>query len=338
MVADTTVKVSVLMITFNHERFVEQAVESVLEQEVSFPYELVIGEDCSTDNTRQILMKLQRRYPDKIRLLLPESNLGMHRNLEATLQACVGTYVALLEGDDYWTSRHKLQRQVQFLDAHPECAICFHAVDTQRDAGTEYAVQPAHRFEAGHFASLDELLIENFIPTCSVMFRRGLVTEFPEWVFRLQMADWPLHVLNALHGKIGYLDESMATYRVHSGGAWSQGRRMKRYAANALFYQQIEGLLEPRHQTIVRSMRSKKLFALASEYAKQGQRKPALAYIWQGWKAYPFNPRVSTLDLLKLGAKILAPDMCRRASNKSVEKRKTPMLGRLSRSRSYPRA
>src|SRR5438132_1821213 len=101
-------KLSVMMITYNHERFIAQALDSILAQRVNFDYEIVIGEDCSTDGTRDILMDFHRRYPDRIVLLLRDHNLGVMRNFEATLGACRGRYLALLEVDDYWTSENKL--------------------------------------------------------------------------------------------------------------------------------------------------------------------------------------------------------------------------------------
>ena len=90
------IKASVLMVTYNHQEFIAQALDSVLMQEVDFEYEIIIGEDCSTDNTRQIVIDYQRKYPDKIRLLLPEVNLGAHENFIATYKACNGKYIALL--------------------------------------------------------------------------------------------------------------------------------------------------------------------------------------------------------------------------------------------------
>ena len=122
------VKVSVAMITYNHERFIAQAIESVLMQQTDFAVELVIGEDCSTDGTREIVRAYGERYPERVHPLLHEHNLGLkgHNNFVATLKACRGQYIALLEGDDYWTDPHKLQKQVDFLDGHPEYVGCFH--------------------------------------------------------------------------------------------------------------------------------------------------------------------------------------------------------------------
>src|SRR3954467_10474897 len=118
-------KVSVAMITYNHEAFIAQAVESVMMQETGFPYELVISDDCSSDRTRQLAREFQRRYPDRIRLLLPETNLGMMNNFVQTLRACTGDYIALLEGDDYWLDAAKLEKQARLLDAPPEFPACF---------------------------------------------------------------------------------------------------------------------------------------------------------------------------------------------------------------------
>src|SRR5690349_6525722 len=116
---ETPVKVSVAMISYNHERFIAQAIESVLSQRVKFPYEIVIGDDHSTDATPSIIADFHRRYPDKIVPFLREKNLGMAPNFMQILASCGGQYVALLEGDDFWTSKDKLQRQVDFLDANP---------------------------------------------------------------------------------------------------------------------------------------------------------------------------------------------------------------------------
>ena len=100
----------------------------VLMQKVDFPYEIVIGEDCSTDRTREILLDYKRQYPDKIRLLLNEKNMGRRYNARNTLFSCTGDYIANLDGDDYWTDERKLQKQINFFSKHPDCTICFHNV------------------------------------------------------------------------------------------------------------------------------------------------------------------------------------------------------------------
>ena len=238
MAQATDIKVSVLMITYNHENLIAQAIESVLEQQVSFEYEIVIGEDCSTDNTRAIVQTYQEKYPDRIRALLPAQNLGMTRNFEATLNHCRGQYIALLEGDDYWTSPQKLQTQVNFLDAHPDCAICFHNASVVYEDGS----QETRNFsppDQKPISDLRDLFYENFMATPTVMFRNRLCDRLPSWFHYLKMGDWTLHILNAQFGKIGYLNPVMAVYRIHSGGVWSSSSQTARLQASIKMFEYL---------------------------------------------------------------------------------------------------
>src|SRR5271157_2282730 len=111
--------VSVFMITYNHEKFVGQAIESIVTQKVNFDFELIIGEDCSTDNTLDICNKYAKQYPDIIKLFPSEKNYGMMGNTVRVLYACTGKYIAMCEGDDYWCDPYKLQKQIDFLEANP---------------------------------------------------------------------------------------------------------------------------------------------------------------------------------------------------------------------------
>jgi glycosyltransferase involved in cell wall biosynthesis len=212
-------KLSVMMVTYNHERFIGQAIESVLAQRVNFDYEIVIGEDLSTDNTRPIVLDFERRYPGRILPLLRESNIGAMRNVAQTIAACRGQYLAFLEGDDYWTAPDKLQKQVDFLDAHPDRAISCHRVQFLDETGSaESDVFPPH--PAGEY-TIEDLLKSNFVMTCSIVMRRELIGRIPEWLFQMELADWPLCAMVARHGTIELMDENMATYRVHPTSTWS---------------------------------------------------------------------------------------------------------------------
>ncbi len=122
------ITVSVVFITYNHEKYVKKALLSVLEQKTDFLFEVVVGEDCSTDNTRAILTEIKEQYPDKVRLLFREKNLGRPTlNVYQTMMECKGDYIAYLEGDDYWEDSDKLQKQVDFLRAHPEYIAVTHS-------------------------------------------------------------------------------------------------------------------------------------------------------------------------------------------------------------------
>src|ERR1039457_1266483 len=110
---------SVLMITYNHEPYIRKAITGVLSQETLFPFELVIGEDCSADGTREIVLEYAERYPDTVRVITSAHNVGFHKNGLRTFEACRGDYVAFCEGDDCWHDSSKLQTQVTFLITHP---------------------------------------------------------------------------------------------------------------------------------------------------------------------------------------------------------------------------
>ena len=212
--------VSVCCITYNHEKFIADAIEGFLMQQTKFPVEMVIGEDGSSDKTKEICEAYQRKYPDKIRLLPTEGNLGMMRNFRRTLAACTGKYTAICEGDDYWTDPQKLQIQVDFLENNPDYAICFHRVyeleKKDKRISTLYGSVKEETY------SINDLANENIMHTTSVVYRSGLFHEFPEWFHESPVGDYVLHMMNARHGKIKYLPAVMAVYRIHADGGWSQ--------------------------------------------------------------------------------------------------------------------
>ena len=210
------------MITYNHEGVIADALDSAIRQRTTFPFEIVIGEDCSTDRTREVVLDYQRRYPNLIRALLPERNLGMLENNRQTFAACRGEYVAALEGDDYWTCDDKLQKQVDYLDSHPECAMCYHSVSVADQlSGAAPRKMPVNPKPV---ATIEDLLPFNFVPTCSAMWRSAHLEWLPDWCAEVKFTDWMINVFNARHGSIGFIDECMGVYRLHSGGTWSTQR------------------------------------------------------------------------------------------------------------------
>lgn len=208
------------MITYNHAPFIRQAVESVLMQETDFDFEIVIGEDCSTDETRSICRELASTHPDRIRLISRSANIGMHANFFDTYRACRGKYMALVEGDDYWTSRHKLASQAALLDANSECVLCFHQarkVFEQADRDPSLYITE----ELRPVIPIEDILLGQVIPTCSTMFHNGLIDDFPKWWLNVRCVDYPLFVHLGQLGEIRYSPECMADYRLHDGGIHS---------------------------------------------------------------------------------------------------------------------
>lgn len=287
-------KVSVLMITYNHERFIAQAIASAVMQQTTFPIEIVIGEDCSTDGTRAIVQQFQQQYPHLIRLLLHSHNVGMMANFTQTYAACIGEYIAMLEGDDFWTDPYKLQKQVDFLEAHPDYAICAHPVimifeDQSRAPQRWPAAPPAT-------VTLETLLAGNIIPTCSVVFRRRL-PRIPAWFAELEMADWPLHILNAHDGLIRLLPEAMACYHVHQGGVWSSRSGIRIGMAKIKLMLTLQHQLAPHYHPHIHTCLYHCYYVLALIYLNEGKLTDAeqafrhcLRYLPpQWWHATP-NP------------------------------------------------
>ena len=236
---DEAVAVSVLVVTYNHERFVHQALDGALAQRLRQPFEILVSADCSTDGTRAIVKGYAERHPHLVRLLLSERNVCTNEVVARGFRAARGRYIALLDGDDYWTSDDKLQAQVAFLDARPEVTVCFHnvqVVDERSQCSGRLWNAPGQPEVSG----LHELLRGNFIATSSVVYRRTAVAEVPAWYDDFfPVTDWPLHILYAREGRIGYLDRTLGAYRLHSGGLFSTLGEREKLEANADFYRRL---------------------------------------------------------------------------------------------------
>jgi glycosyltransferase involved in cell wall biosynthesis len=318
------VKVSVCMMAYNHEKYISQALESVLMQEVNFDYEIVIGEDCSIDRTTDIILGYQKKYPGKIQLLRHPRNLGIMRNLGQTIRACRGDYMATLDGDDYWTSPHKLQKQVDYLDSHPECAMCFHNIQRfyqEENRAGEYKNPPDQK----EVSTLDDLWEGCFVAAGSAMLRRNVLGELPEWFFDLQTPDWPLFILAAKHGNIGYINEAMGVYRTHAVGAWSGLGRIPRLEQLVRFYTTIDTLLKFEHHRQIRVQVAKQCTYLSLEYEKNGDLPRARKYALKGFYESPFNNQVPGIRPAKMLMRVYAPKPYRFIS--AVRKRLGKMRG-----------
>ena len=208
--------VSICMITYNHEAFIKQAIEGVLIQKCNFSFELVIGEDYSTDKTLEICQEFSKNY-NQIRLLPSISNLGMMPNFIRTINECKGKYIALCEGDDYWTDPLKLQKQVDFLEANEDFAICFHPIKIWQNGKIKKDfITP----EVNDVTTITDLAKGNYIHTPSVIFRNKLFDQFPNEFRESPAGDYFLHMLNARYGKIKKLHDIMAVYRIHETNNW----------------------------------------------------------------------------------------------------------------------
>lgn len=221
-------KVSVLMLTYNHEPYIDQAIRSVLMQETDFHFELIIGNDASTDRTGEICADWQRRSAHgRVQLTNHPTNVGLQQNFIQTYARCRGEYIAICEGDDFWTDKHKLQKQVDFLDANNDYSICFHRVINYfEDDGSKSLSNGGQRVDT----HILDLARSNYISNVSAVFRRNPFGPLPEWFARVSTYDYALHMINAQYGRIYYMKKPMAVYRQHNKAIWSQAGVEKKLA------------------------------------------------------------------------------------------------------------
>jgi len=226
--------ISVCITTYNHEKFIAQALDSVLSQQGDFVLEILVGEDGSTDTTAAIVRDYAQRFPQIIHAIYhnPDDKLFINgrktgrKNFLHNLISASGDYIALLDGDDYWLDNNKLEKQLAFLEANKSYVACCHAAIHVDDNNVLQDGYMGHHDVNGGYCdfTLRDVLQKNPVPTLSVLFRNPRLMQYPDLFSKTDMADWPLHMLNALRGDIRYFDEKMAAYRVHSGGIWADFR------------------------------------------------------------------------------------------------------------------
>ncbi len=213
-------KLSVCIVTFNHEQFIRQCVESVLAQDAPFDFEIVIGEDKSPDGTLAILEELATQHPKKLRVMPRPHNLGAEKNFNQTISECRGEYIAFLEGDNFWSATDKLRKQAEFLDLHPEASFCFHRASYVDSAG-EHIDRTVPEEDPPHISKFDYLLKDyNPVPFGTMLVRGLLLDGIENWVEGLKIGDWPICMMLADGLDIGFIPATMSVQRVHEGGTW----------------------------------------------------------------------------------------------------------------------
>lgn len=207
-------KVSVVMITYNHKSFIAAAIEGVLMQEVDFPVELIIADDCSPDHTSEIVREYIDKHPKGhwIKYTRHSTNKGIMPNFIWALKQAKGKYIALCDGDDYWTDTTKLALQLNVLNKSPEFSLCFH---NSNIVNNKKIIGKTNNTTKSVFTT-EDLFQEHFISTSSVVFRN--ILEYPEWFPKVSSGDKAVLLLISLHGQFIYIPETLSVYRSHQGG------------------------------------------------------------------------------------------------------------------------
>lgn len=219
--------VSVCCVTYNHKDYIESAIEGFLIQKTSFPIEVIIHDDASTDGTTHIVKRYADKNPGLIFLILQNENQysqGGKPLQNFIWPRALGKYIALCEGDDYWTDPLKLQKQVDFLETNPDCSICFHATERVYENQPEknYIHRPLN-IPANSRFGIEHVILGGggFMATNSIMTLREHLLDRPSWVDKAPVGDGPLMLICATKGEVGYIDDVMGKYRVLTANSWS---------------------------------------------------------------------------------------------------------------------
>lgn len=223
---------SVCLITYNHEKYIRNAIESILNQKVNFTLEIIIADDFSIDKTREIILEYYVKHKNVIKILFQDKNVGAAKNFINLINNAEGKYIAYLEGDDFWIDNQKLKKQVDFLEKNSDYNIVFTDFNIlYQDSNEIKYINHCDKFKEGAIFSIFDIAYENIIPSLTAMYR-NIHLEFPNNFEILWPGDWPFNILHAINGKIKFLKFKSAIYRIHESGTCSSSNpalNIKRY-------------------------------------------------------------------------------------------------------------
>jgi glycosyltransferase involved in cell wall biosynthesis len=274
--------VSVKMITYNHKKYISKAIEGVLMQRTDFRFELVIGDDCSTDGTTELISNYREKYPDLVRHIERKENLGAKRNAQDLNSYLRGVYVALCEGDDYWTDQDKLQKQADFMRTHPEFAMCFHSAEVIREDNNETTL--FKDLEEREYTP-NEILSNWIIPTGSVFVVRDYYLKLyyhPDYLF----TDIALFLTLAEYGKIWCMKKPMAIYHRHPGGMTQKPYSLELRKSHFIA---LNRQFKKKYDKEIRALIS----SLCISKAKELQRNGSCSFIWFILSSFYYSPKIS---------------------------------------------
>ena len=226
-------KLTVLVLTYQQAPYIKECLDGILMQKTNFSIEIIIGEDDSSDGTRKICKEYAEKNPDKIRLMLHSrvNNIKINNrpsplfNLFYSTFSSRGNYVAICEGDDFWTDPQKLQKQVDFMEANPNCVLCYHPTECvdEKDPLYNHIKHPPNPEKSQLFNIKDYILGKGLgIWTVSVVAKSKSLKTLPNWLFKAPLTDLALKLYYAYNGEIGYIPGTMAGYRRRTIGSWSE--------------------------------------------------------------------------------------------------------------------
>jgi glycosyltransferase involved in cell wall biosynthesis len=246
--------VDVIVPIYNHEKYLVQTLDSIVSQVTDFPFRVLASDDCSTDNTRDIIRAYAAKYPAIVFPFFHEKNVGPLGNGYSLLSRVTSKYVALCDGDDYWTDLHKLQKQVTFLENNPDFSVCFGKVDVINEGTYQQNKHSSDVSEKDVYTIADIIESDMHIaPTATMVFRDELPKPIPDFYLTIFSADTFILLMEADKGKAKYMNETFAVYRNHSGGM-TKTEKVKMHADYVKFkmYEKVNELLQYKYDHLFR--------------------------------------------------------------------------------------
>ncbi|WP_369726001.1 glycosyltransferase family 2 protein [Bradyrhizobium sp. LLZ17] len=293
--------ISVIVVTYNHEAFIAQAIESVLAQSTDRLLEVIISEDKSTDRTRDIVEDYERR-DKRIRLMLSERNVCSNEVVARALRSAAGRYVCILDGDDYWLTNNKLEQQAHFLDANPDYSAVFHnaLIEDTFSAGRRWT-----RPDLPKMFTLNQIWQGNPFATCAGMLRRNCLEGLDSWYDELfPITDWSLYILCAERGPIAFVDEVVGAYRHHPSGEFSALSTREKMDRTSSFYRRMGKTGGASRRAFAKEGCSLYFFEWATVYAGNGQPRLGWTCLWRSVKGGGIGRSVSWVDACRLAIRL----------------------------------
>jgi glycosyltransferase involved in cell wall biosynthesis len=239
---ENNIMVSISCLTYNHEPYIREAIESFLNQKTTFPFEILIHDDASTDKTAEIIREYELKNPHLIKPIYQTENHYVKKYktiVQVQRGRAKGKYYAMCEGDDYWTDPYKLQKQVDFLEANPKFSFCFHDACILNQGTGEKQKRIGDR-KIDEIVDLKSLILQKNIVTASLLFKNFLNwSDLPDWYFRVKAGDYALMILLAEKGLGKYIPDTMSVYRIHEGGVWSRENQDYYIEQDILFHNEL---------------------------------------------------------------------------------------------------